>query len=201
MSWPPHFNIHPVPPITYWWIWMPLQWVKTSIGTQTRSGSTIIKTPWHAKIDAHQLFYFVILSVGGTLIDLAVSMKTRLLYTDAHGTLIFDKYEECSSKNHDRACHMEMGATGYNIKLQMLLLCWEVIMEIRINESFQHLYPATAWMNELLWIARVTASTWHHEVDITILFLVLKAAWWQSNTMSSGCGDFCLPACVQGEPN
>ena len=62
-------------------------------------------------------------------------------------------------------------------------------------------YPATAWMNELLWIARVTASTWHHEVDITILLLVWKAAWWQSNTMLSGCGDFYFPACVQGVPN
>ena len=36
----------------------------------------MIKTPWHAKIDTHQLFYSVILSVGGTLIVLAVSMKT-----------------------------------------------------------------------------------------------------------------------------
>ena len=63
----------------------------------------MINTPWHAKIDAHQLFYFVILSVGGTLIDAVVSTKARLyLDTDAHGTLIFDKYEECSSKNHDR---------------------------------------------------------------------------------------------------
>ena len=162
----------------------------------------MINTPWHAKIDAHQLFYFVILSVGGTLIDIVVSMKARLyLYTDAHGTLIFDKYEECSSKNHDRTCLAEMGTIGYNIKSQMLLLCWEVIMNIRINESFQHLYAATAWMNELMWIAIVTTSTWHYEVDITILFLVLKAASWQSNTMSSGCGDFYLPACVQGVPN
>ena len=76
----------------------------------------MINTPWHAKMDAHQLFYFVILSVGGTLIDAGVSMKARLyLYTDAHGTLIFDKYEECSSKNHDRTCHVEMGTIGYNI--------------------------------------------------------------------------------------
>ena len=83
----------------------------------------MINTPWHAEIDAHQLFYFVILSVGGTLIDLVVSMKARLeLYTDIHGALIFDKYEECSSKNHDRTCHVEMGTIEYNIKLQMLLL-------------------------------------------------------------------------------
>ena len=54
----------------------------------------MINTPWDAEMDVHQLFYFVILSVGGALIDLVVSMKARLLlYTDAHGTLIFDKYE------------------------------------------------------------------------------------------------------------
>ena len=83
----------------------------------------MINMPWHAKIDTHQVFYFVILSVGGTLFDPAVSMKARLeLYTDAHGSLIFDKYEECSPKNHERTCHAEMWTIGYNIKLQMLLL-------------------------------------------------------------------------------
>ena len=91
-------HVNPVPPITYWWIWMPLQGVKISIGTQTRSCSTIINTPWHAKIDAQQLFYFVISPVGGTFIDLTVSMKARLeLCADAHGILIFDKWEESKS--------------------------------------------------------------------------------------------------------
>ena len=52
--------------------------VKISIGTHTRSGSTMmINTPWHAKIEAQELFYFIIVPVGGTLIDLAVSMKVR----------------------------------------------------------------------------------------------------------------------------
>ena len=73
-----------------------------SIGTHTRSDSTMINTSWHAKIDAQELFYFMILPVGGTLIGLAVSMKARLkLYTDAHGTLIFDYYDKCSPKNHE----------------------------------------------------------------------------------------------------
>ena len=50
----------------------------------------MIDTPWYAKIDAKQLFYTAILPVGGTLIDLAVSMKAR---QDSHGTLILKKYE------------------------------------------------------------------------------------------------------------
>ena len=70
----------------------------------------MINTPWHAKIDARGLFYFMILPVGGSLIDPAVSMKARLeLYTDAHGTLIFDNHDECSPKNHERAHRVEMG--------------------------------------------------------------------------------------------
>ena len=69
----PTFQYKPVPPITYWWIWMPLQEVNISIGTQIRSGSTMINTHWHAKIDAQQLF--MILPVGRILIDLAVSIK------------------------------------------------------------------------------------------------------------------------------
>ena len=57
---------------------MPLQEVNISIGTQIRSGSTMIKTHWHAKIDAQQLFYFMILPVGRILIDLVVSIKGTL---------------------------------------------------------------------------------------------------------------------------
>ena len=68
----PIFQYKPVPPITYWWIWMSLQEVNISIGTQIRSGSTMINTHWHAKIDAQQLFNFMILPVGRILIDLAV---------------------------------------------------------------------------------------------------------------------------------
>ena len=105
---------------------MPLQGVKISVGTQTKSGSTMVNTPWHVKIAATQLFYFMILSVGGNLNVPAVSMKARLeLYTYAHGTLIFDKYmyEECSPQNHERTRSTEVGTIGYNIKLQMLLLC------------------------------------------------------------------------------
>ena len=55
---------------------MPLQEVNISIGTQIRSGSTMINTHWHAKIDAKQLF--MILPVGRILIDLAVSIKGTL---------------------------------------------------------------------------------------------------------------------------
>ena len=59
----------------------------------------MINTPWHAKIDAQELFYFMILPVGENLIDPAVSVKTRLeLCTDAHVTLIFNNYDECSPK-------------------------------------------------------------------------------------------------------
>ena len=57
----------------------------------------------------------MILPVGGTLIDLALSLKARLeLYTDA-------------PRNHEWTYH----TIGYNIKPQMLLLCREVIMKNR----------------------------------------------------------------------
>ena len=38
----------------------------------------MINTDWHVKIDAQQLFYFMILPVGRILIDLAVSIKGTL---------------------------------------------------------------------------------------------------------------------------
>ena len=74
----PIFQYKPVPPITYWWIWLSLQEVNISIGTQIRSGSTMINNHWHAKIDAQQLFNFMILPVGRILIDLAVSITGTL---------------------------------------------------------------------------------------------------------------------------
>ena len=74
----PIFQYKPVPLITYWWIWMPLQEVNISIGTQIRSGSTMINTHWHAKIDAKHLFYFMILPVGRILIDPTVPIKGTL---------------------------------------------------------------------------------------------------------------------------
>ena len=57
----------------------------------------------------------------------------------------------------------------------------------RINDTFQPLYPVTAWMKKLLQKARVTAPIWHQEVHITILFSALKAASEERNSMSSGC--------------
>ena len=88
------------------------------------------------------------------------------------------------------------GTIGYNMKLQILPFRREMIMQTRLNGSFQHLYPVAAWMNDLLQKARLTASSWYHDVDITKEFLVLKLH--QNNTMSSGCFMviwifFCLP--------
>ena len=58
----------------------------------------------------------------------------------------------------------------------------------RINESFHRSYPVVAWMSGLLWKAKVTASSWHLEADLTILFFVLKAVSVEPEkiTMSSG---------------
>ena len=53
-------------------------------------------------------------------------------------------------------------------------------------------------MIEVLWRARLTTSTWHHDVDIKIQLLVLKAASEEHNVarMRYGDMDFCLPTPV-----
>ena len=124
----PIFQYKPVPPITYWWIWMSLQEVNISIGTQIRSCSTMINTDWHVKIDAQQLFYFMILPVGRILIDLAVSIK---------GTL------QRSTKNALPRTMKVPIVQRWDPLLkiskctQLLQLRWEVIKKTRIHESFQ----------------------------------------------------------------
>ena len=89
---------------------MSLQEVNISIGTQITSGSTMINTHWHAKIDAQQLVNFMILPVGRILIDLAVSITG--ICKDAHIILIFVKYEECSPKNNESTRRTEVGPIG-----------------------------------------------------------------------------------------
>ena len=166
---------------------MPLQGVKIFIDTHTRSGSTMINTRWYVQIDAHELFYLMILPVERTLIDLAVSMKSSLeLYKDAHGTSILATKMNALQRTMREPIVWWRGTIGY-MKLQMLLLHREVIMK---NKNKWEL-SVTAWMNELLWKARLRVTIWHHDVDITILSLVLKATS-EEHRMLYGDVEFCL---------
>ena len=61
-----------------------------------------------------------------------------------------------------------MGIIGYNIKLQMLLLLWEVVMKNKDKWELSALVYSRS-LDE--WTAVESQS-----VDITILFFVLKAA-------------------------
>ena len=142
----PTFQYKPVPPITYWWIWMSLQEVNISIGTQTRSGSTMINTHWHAKIDAQQLFYFMILPVGRILIDLAVSIKGTLQRCPQ----IF-LYLSSTKNALPRTMKVPIVQRwGPLVKIskctQLLQLRWEVIKKNKNKWELSALYPVTAWM-------------------------------------------------------
>ena len=152
-GWPSYFNINPVPPITYWWIWMPLQEVTISIGTHTRSGSTMINTPWHVKIDTQELFssWYCQLEEPDQ-IDLAVSLKARLeLYIDAHGT--FDIWQLQWMLSQEPWENPSCGGgvplvTTWNYRCYCFAEKWS--WKTRLNGSFPHLYPVAAWMNELM---------------------------------------------------
>ena len=146
----PIFQYKPAPPITYWWIWMSLQEVNISIGTQIRSGSTMINTHWHAKIDAQQSFNFMILPVGRILIDLAGSIT---------GTL-----QRCPQNFYIRQVRRMLSQEPWKypsyrggahwLKYQSVHICYSFAekwsRKTRISESFQPLYPVTAWMKKLL---------------------------------------------------
>ena len=195
----PIFQYKPVPPITYWWIWMPLQEVNIYIGTQIRSGSTMINTHWHAKIDAQQLFYFMILSVERILNDLAVSIKGTL-QRYPHNFYICQVRRMLSQEPWKYPSYR--GGVHW-LKYQSVHSCYSFAgkwsRKTRINESFQSLYPVTARLKKLLQKARVTAPAWHQEVHITILVFVLKAASEEHNVIRVLCGDLdCrLPARVR----
>ena len=133
----PIFQYKPVPPITCWWIWMSLQEVNISIGTQIWSGSTMINTDWHVKIDAQQLFYFMILPVGRILIDLAVSIKGTLQRCPQN----FYIWQVRRMLSLEPRKYPSYRGGGPLVKIskctQLLQLRWEVIKKTRINESFQ----------------------------------------------------------------
>ena len=167
--------------------------VNISIGTQTRSSSTMINTHWQAKIDAQLLFYFMILLVGRIWIDLAASMNEGMLelYTDAHGTLAFDKYKECSPKNHERT----HGGGVHWLKHQST----DAIASLRSDHEGQEKIRAfsTCIQSQLgLTNCCRTPEYLPREVDITILFFVLKAASEEHNVIRVLCGNMffvCLP--------
>ena len=146
----PVFQYKPVPPITYWWIWMSLQEVNISIGTQIRSGSTMINTHWHAKIDAQQLFNFMILPVGRILTDLAVSITGTLQRCPQNFYIC--QVRRMLSQELWKYPSYRGGA--HWLKYQSVHSCYSFAenrsRKTRINESFQPLYPVTAWMKELL---------------------------------------------------
>ena len=133
----PIFQYKPVPPITYWWMWMSLQEVNIYIGTQIRSGLTMINTDWHVKIDAQQLFYFMILPVGRILIDLAVSIKGTLQRCP-HNFSYLSSTENALPRTMKVPIVQRWGPLVKISKCtQLLQLRWEVIKKTRINESFQ----------------------------------------------------------------
>ena len=89
----------------------------------------MINTPWHAKIDAQELFYFMILPVGGTLTDLAVSMNF-LNFTQMPMELWYlTTTMNALPRTMREPIVWRWGAIGYNMKLQMLQLHREVIMK------------------------------------------------------------------------
>ena len=119
-GWPSYFNLNPVPPITYWWIWMPLQEVTISIGTHTRSGSTMIISPWHVKIDTQELFFFMILPVGGTWSNWSCCLiegKAWTLYRCTWNFWYLTTTMNALPRTMRELIVWGWGAIGYNMKL------------------------------------------------------------------------------------
>ena len=145
----PIFQYKPVPPITYWWIWMSLQEVNIPIGTQIRSGSTMINTDWHVKIDAQQLFYFMILPVGRILIDLAVSIKGTLQRCPQNFYIC--QVRRMLSPDHESTHRTEVGPIGWNVKVYTVVTAsLRSDQENKNKWELSALYPVTAWMKKLL---------------------------------------------------
>ena len=181
----PIFQYRPVPPITYWWIWMSLQEVNISISTQIRSGSTMINSHWYAKIDAQQLINFMILPVGRSLIDLAVSITGTLQRCPQNFYIC--QVRRMLSQEPWKYPSYRGGAHWLKYQsVHSFAEKWS--RKARINESFQPLYPVTAWMTK----PRESQSNGPYltsEVHIAILLFVLKAASEEHNVIRVLCGD------------
>ena len=198
----PIFQYKPVPPITYWWIWMSLQEVNISIGTQIRSGSTMINTHWHAKIDAQQLFNCLILPVGRILIDLAVSITGTLQRCPQNFLYL-------SSRKNALPGTMKVPVVqrwGPLVKIskctQLLQLRWEVIKKNKNKWELPALVSSHSLDEETPVESQSNGPCLTSEVHIAILFFVLKAASEEHSIIRVLCGDIdCrLPApvlCVQ----
>ena len=152
-GWPPYFNINPVPPITNWWIRMPLQGPKISFGTHTRNGSTMVNTPWHVKIDARELFYSMIFPVGGTWSNWSNCLNDSKAWTLHRCPWNFDIWQLRWMLSQEPWENPSWGGevplvTTWNYRCYCFDEKWS--WKTRLNGSSQHLYPVAAWVNELI---------------------------------------------------
>ena len=90
----------------------------------------MINTLWHVKIDAQELFYFMILSGGGTWSKRSSCFIEGKAWTLHRCPWIFlTTTMNALPRTMREPIVPRWGAIGYNMKLQMLLLRWEVIMK------------------------------------------------------------------------
>ena len=103
-----------------------------------------------AKIDAQQLFNFMILPVGRILIDLAVSITGTLQRCPQNFYIC--QVRRMLSQEPWKYPSYRGGA--HWLKYQSVHICYSFAekwsRKTRISESFQPLYPVTAWMKKLL---------------------------------------------------
>ena len=177
-----------------------LREVNISIGTQIRSGSTMINTHWHAKIDVQQLFNFMILPVGRILIDLAVSITGTLQRCPQ--IFIFVKYEECSlAKNYESTRRTEPRGEAHWLKYQSVHSCYSFTEKWSRKKNkweLSALVSSHSLDEETPVESQSDGPYLTSEVHIAILFFVLKAASEEHNVIRVLCGDIdCrLPARV-----
>ena len=148
-------------------------------------------------VDAQQLLYHVVWPIGGTPVDLAASMKARVeVYSDAHRTLVFDKYQEISPKDHERTRRAGVGTVDYNLNLQTILPRREAIMKNKNNKrELSALLSRHNYGKQTTVESQSDGLYGHGEADITILSFVLKAASKGHKVirvLSDDTGIFCL---------
>ena len=181
----PIFQYKPVPPITYWCIWVSLQEVNISIGTQIRNGSTMINTHWHAKIDAqtviqlHDIASWKNLNWSNCLNNgNFAKMPTEFLYLS-------------STKNAlPRTMKVPVVQRwGPLVKIskctQLLQLLWEVIKKNKNKRELSALVSSHSLDEE----SQSNGPYLTSGVHIATLFFVLKAASEEHNVIRVLCGD------------
>ena len=130
-------------------------------------------------VDAQQLLYHIVWPNGGMISAIVDSMKQHISYYPNHSKkiIVFDKYDDCSVKDHERVRRAGEGSVSYNLTHNSPLPHRDAIMKNKQNKvELTRLISSFDMGENVSTESRADATFDHDEADITLISYLLQDA-------------------------